>query len=431
MSAVPPAAPAVAFKHVSSVPAGWGPISIPEHMTMTLHEALEILDPFNKMPHDLYSILAYASLAHPDVGQMLDRFARAQHDATVAELERIQKYTEAARRASGLPAGGGGGGGGASHFAPIDLTGEAAAILGMEKPQGLIELEQKERAAQEAAVKAQRAKMALAREKRRQKGPTSTATALSSFVKPGEDKDFEYLVRKAEEELGWTGKYDEENNPKPKYSRASLRKEVSFWVNKATEVRDNLRWMQKQLIKELEIEGASFGTKKNATIASMDILRAIVVDKSEIGKNLREFWFDPFAANFQKMIIRLSEEERKKFRTSAPKGKFIRDMKKLIRQHRKQKLNSGLVESALLLVDPKAKISKNNAEEESEDEDSSSGSEGEESGEAESSGEKGDEDEEEDEQESGEEDAEGEEDQEDEEESSSDDDSSDDESIAA
>jgi len=113
---------------------------------------------------------------------------------------------------------------------------------------------------------------------------------LSSFVKPGQDKTFDYLVRKAEEELGWTGKYDEESIPKLKYSRAALRKEVSFWHNKATGVKDNLKWMQRQLINELAIKEASFGTKRNAIIASFQILRAIVIDKGEMGRNLREFW---------------------------------------------------------------------------------------------------------------------------------------------
>lgn len=415
-------------------------MGIPQNMTMTLHEALEILDPFNNTPHDLYSILAYASVAHPDVGQMLDRFARAQHDATVTELERIREYTEATRLAqinanaettTTTQAGG--------RFVPIDPTAagekEPVVVVGdkvLEKPQGLIELEERTCAAREAALKRKRAMNAAMAERRRLRGSTSTATALSSFVKPGQDKNFEYLVRKAEEELGWTGKYDEENNPKPKYSRAALRKEVSFWMNKATDVRDNLKWMQKQLIKELAVKDATFGTKRNAIVASMEILRAIVTDKGEIGSNLRQFWFDSLAANFKKMFLPLGEDERKELRSSTPKGKIIKDMKKLVEQVKGQTLNSAEVESALLLVDPKG----DGAGGESESAESSSECEGVESGEAdnpsEEAAEEDDEDEDEEADEDGEEDGEAQNEEdaegEDEEEGSSEDDGIEDES---
>lgn len=321
---------------------------------MTLHEALEILDPFEKMPHDLYSVLAYASVAHPDVGKMLDRFARTQREATIAELERIREYTEAARLTQLAAAEAGVSG----RFVPIDdldLPRPAGAIPWQlpEKPRALIEMEQKaeaERKAKEAVAKRRLAaeRKTLARREK---------TSLSTTVKPGQDKDFVYLVRKAEEELGWTGKYDPEKDPKPKYSRATLRKEVSFWVNKSTDVRDNLKWMQKQLIKEVEIKSATFGTKRNAIFASMEILRAVVVDESEIGSNLREFSLDGLATNFKKMILPLSQEERDMLR-GPPRGKFVKDLKKLIHQFRKQKLQYAVIESALLLVDPNARIPK-------------------------------------------------------------------------
>ncbi|CAN8105083.1 unnamed protein product [Discula destructiva] len=296
-------------------------------MTMTLHEALEILDPFNSTPHDIYSILAYASVAHPDVGQMLDRFARIQRDATIAELERIREYTEAAR-ATQLAA-----------AAPMP------APNGLEKPQALVEMEEKARVLRQAELAAQKEKRAARAEARKRK------TVLLSTSKPGKDKDFAYLVRKAEEELGWTGKYEQERDPKPKYSRAALRKEVSFWHNKATDVRDNLKWMQKQLIQELEFTNSGFGTKRNATIASMEILRAIVIDKGEIGANLREFWFDSLAANFKKAISLLTQDERRLIREHAPKGKVVKDLKKLIQLLKDQKLQCAMVQSALDLLD--------------------------------------------------------------------------------
>lgn len=206
-------------------------------------------------------------------------------------------------------------------------------------------------------------------------------TAASSTDAPGQDKDFAYLVRRAEAELGWMGKYDHERGPRPKYSRTSLRREVSFWHNKATDVRDNLEWMQKQLMKELEMPNASFGTKRNATVASMESLHAIVVDESEIGQNLRDYWFESLATNFKKMMLPLTQREIKMLREYEPRVKFVKDLRQLFGILKKQKLPYDMIQSTLGFVDPpkpKRSGKKGGVEEECahEEASSSSGSQG-------------------------------------------------------
>lgn len=294
-------------------------MGIPESMTMSLHETLEILDPTSSTPHDLYVVLVYAAASHSDIGQMLDRLARAEKEARSKRRAR-----EDAKRAAG------------GWFEPIEQTAE-------DELRELVEREKQERAEARAARQAARAaKEARMVERRRQK-------IASSVVKPGMDKDFAYLVRKAEEELGWTGKWDAERQSI--YSRAALRKE-SYWYNRAVDVRESLRWMQNQLIKEIRLVGSTFGSRRNALFAMMQILHAVVVDdRSGVGKNLREHWFSALEEKFKEAMALTSDGDLAQLRTENQE-KWTRDLKTLIRLVRDKELPDTILKEILLMVDP-------------------------------------------------------------------------------
>lgn len=172
-----------------------------ENMTMTIHEALGILDTIEQTPHDMYAILTYAAAAHPDVAHMVDRFARLHRARVIGE----QQQREAAAAMDADP-----------QFVPIIPAPAPRRRRRGGRPHGsytrpkeVIEAERAAREAKKAETKARwearEAQKAAEAKKRRESA---------------KDKDFTYLVRRAEEELGWTGKYDNEMKPRRSWSKA-------------------------------------------------------------------------------------------------------------------------------------------------------------------------------------------------------------------
>lgn len=300
-----------------------------DNVTMLLHEALEILDPTSQMPQDLYHILVYAAVVHPDVGQMLDEFARAKQDA------RRQRGEFGERDASAAPGAGAG----------VDAGGFGDDLL------ELVEREERERAEARAARKAARK---AAREAAREAKEARTREhrqleAASSVIKAGMDKDFTHLVRKAEEELGWTGRWDADRHSKQ--SRAALGKEP-YWYSRAVDVRESLSWMQKQLIEEMAVAGITFGTKRNALSAMMQVLHMVMVDdRSAVGRNLREHWFFALQENFLVAMASLSSDDLGKLR-NANQGKWTNDLKALIKLAVDKELPDAILRHMLLMIDP-------------------------------------------------------------------------------
>lgn len=307
---------------------------------------------------------------------MLDKFARLERERLLVEEQREREYKDAVARAAAAAAVAAATGATPStgRFVPIDdpaaaaATAAAAELDRMKRaaaaaaarrprplrawPKAVIEREKRERTERVAARKAIReVKAAKWREKQAQR-------IASSVVKPGGDKDFSYLVRRAEEELGWTGKWDveekEAKRPKStKYSRAALRKEeASRWYNRAVDVIESLTWMQQQLIKEMGLEGVTFGTRRNALLAKLQILRAVLVDeKTDIGKNLRELWLTALYKNFEQAMAQLSDGE---LATQNDKGKCLNELKRVMRLVRVQVLPDATLKEILLMVDSSA-----------------------------------------------------------------------------
>lgn len=384
---------------------------------MAIHEALAILDPTEQTPHDIYAILTYAAAAHPDVGQMIDRFASTHRSRVIGEQQ--QRDAAAAMGAEPrlvpmIPA-----------PAPVSRKRRTGRPHGSyTRPKEVIEAERAAMEAKRAAWKARREarqaqKVAEARKKR----------------ESAKDKDFTYLVRRAEEELGRTGKYDNEMKPKPTSSRA---KRKQMWLNKATGVKDTLIWMMKQLTKEMFDDTRSngtgvvvievtYGTKKNALVAMREIIHAVIVDGTEVGMHLRENWLAEFEDTFGKAVKVLSDEE---LATLGNDKKWVKDLKALINIMRRHELGDETLKEILSIFAPteaggqdfdseesvgledevggtssEEQVSRDESSEEEEDEQAD-----EQADEQEDEGEGGEEDEEEDEEEDGEEDEEEEED---------------------
>lgn len=306
---------------------------------MAIHQALAILDPTEQTPHDIYAILTYAAAAHPDVGQMIDRFASTHRSRVIGEQQ--QRDAAAAMGAEPrlvpmIPA-----------PAPVSRKRRTGRPHGSyTRPKEVIEAERAAMEAKRAAWKARREarqaqKVAEARKKR----------------ESAKDKDFTYLVRRAEEELGRTGKYDNEMKPKPTSSRA---KRKQMWLNKATGVKDTLIWMMKQLTKEMFDDTRSngtgvvvievtYGTKKNALVAMREIIHAVIVDATEIGMHLRENWLAEFEDTFGKAVKVLSDEE---LATLGNDKKWVKDLKALINTMRRHELGDETLKEILSMVAP-------------------------------------------------------------------------------
>lgn len=324
---------------------------VPEAMTMTLHEALEIIDPTSQTPHDLYVILVYAAAAHTDVAEMLDKFARsARQRAADCQMELQAQgqgffvpIEDSADDTNVSPA--------AGHARTAAKPKSNAAATNTKGRRGNYRPKSSITPDDEDPEKVERRrqrelKAARARERRAQK-------LASTAVKPGEDKDLNYLVRKAEEELGWTGKWLMEETGKPKYSRMAIRKDVSYWYNQTIGVRDNLKWMQRQLLREMGMDSATFGTRRNALTAMREILHAVVVDTSEIGVNLREHWFESLQENFRKAMAMLSYGELARLRESDG-GKWVRDHQRFLKLIQTKELPDKIMKEILLMVDKDA-----------------------------------------------------------------------------
>lgn len=308
---------------------------------MAIHEALEILDPTEQTPHDMYAILTYAAAAHPDVAQMMDRFARFHRSRVLGE----QRQREEAA---------------AMGVEPRLITIPAPAPLPKKRrtgrPHGSYTRPKEVIEAERASKEARRAEIRAAREARRAR-KTAEARKKKESAK---DKDFAYLVRRAEEELGWTGKYDNEVKPKPKPKPASssAKKKKDWYYYKATDVKDSLMWMMKQLLREMSdstrmvrsgsvIIQATYGTKKNALFAMSGIIHAVLVDASDIGTHLRESWFAGLEDAFEKAVRLLSIGE---LATLRKDKRWINDLRELLRIVREQKLEEKTLKDIFSMV---------------------------------------------------------------------------------
>lgn len=258
---------------------------------MPLHEALAYIDPYDKTPHDLYLVLIYAAAAHSDVAEMMDRFACTHRDRILLQREMRELPASMGSEAQFVP------------MLPRPPPTRPGRPHGPARPKEVIEAEKAEKAARIAARKeAQEARKA---------GVVPRKVNI-----PEKDRSFTYLVRQTEEELGWTGKYDE-SGPKQHWSQ---RKKRQHWHSRAMDVQANVTWMQEQLLQNMTdrerrtrravvVDVATFGTKKNALLAMKGIIHAILVDTGEIGTQLRENSVSVFLDNLRKAVDLLSPEE--------------------------------------------------------------------------------------------------------------------------
>lgn len=312
---------------------------------MPLHEALAYIDPYDKTPHDLYLILIYAAAAHSDVAEMMDRFACTHRDRIV--LQREMRELPAAM-------------GSVAQFVPVlprPPPARRGRPHGPARPKEVIEGERAEKAARIAARKeAQEAK--------------KSGAARRKVNTPAKDKSFTYLVHQTEEELGWTGKYDD-SGPEENWSQ---RKKRQYWHNKAVDVEANVAWMQKQLLekmtdrerragKRMVVDVATFGTKKNALVAMQSIIHTILVDTGEIGAQLRQNWFSMFLGRFKSAVGLLSPEELAMLRNDR---KWIKELRSLIRAVKAEGLTEEAFEETLTNFAPGTMIESDSSSEEDE-----------------------------------------------------------------
>lgn len=310
---------------------------------MPLHEALAYIDPYDKTPHDLYLVLIYAAAAHSDVAEMMDRFACTHRDRIV-----LQREMRALPGAMGLEA----------QFVPM-LPRPPPGRPGRPptRPKEVIEAEKAEKEARVAARKE-------AQEARK-------AGAVPRKVNiPAKDKNFTYLVRQTEEDLGWTGKYDD-SGPKQHWSQ---KKKRQHWHSKAVEVEANVTWMQEQLLQNMAdrerrarngvvVDVATFGTKKNALVAMKGIIHTILVDTGEIGAQLRENWFSMFLDKFKKAVDLLSPEELAMLRNDR---NWIKELRSLIRVVKAKGLTEEAFEEVLTSFPPGTTIEVDSSSDEDE-----------------------------------------------------------------
>ncbi|KUI73069.1 hypothetical protein VM1G_08653 [Cytospora mali] len=323
---------------------------------MTIHGALEFLDPTEKTPHDMYAILTYAAAAHPDVARMVDRFARLHRDRIIKTG--VEPHLV--------------------HFIPAPLPIARKRRGG--RPHGSYTRPKEVIDAERLAMEARRAGWKARREAREAQKAERARKKKESL----KDKDFTCLVRRAEEALGWTGKYDNEMKPKSTWSKA---KKKQAWYQKAAGVRDQLMWMLKQLLKEMSNSTKSsrtgvvsikvtYGTKRNALVAVMGISHAVLVDKTEIGMRLRENWFAGLEDTLKKAVKLLSDEE---LTALGKDKKLVRDCKTLMHSVPERELEGETLKEILSIVTPIPGINggdlDNTESEKSEDEDTESSEE--------------------------------------------------------
>ncbi|KAG6359342.1 hypothetical protein INS49_012863 [Diaporthe citri] len=324
------------------------PSSAPENMP--LHEALAYIDPDDKTPHDLYLVLIYAAAAHSDVAEMVDRFACTHRDRIVLQREMRE-----------LP----GAMGSVAQFVPVlprPPPGRPGRPHGPARPKEVIEAEKAEKAARIAARK-------------EAQGARKAGAVRRKVNIPAKDRSFTYLVRQMEEELGWTGKYDD-SGPKQYWSQ---KKKRQHWHSKAVDVEANVAWMQEQLLQNMTdrerrarngvvVDVATFGTKKNALFAMKGIINTILVDTGEIGAQLRENWFSTFLGRFKKALDLLSPEELAMLRSD---GKWVKELGLLIRAVKAKGLTEEVLEEILMSFAPGTAVE---ADSSSDEEEGSSGS---------------------------------------------------------
>lgn len=298
---------------------------------MPLHEALAYIDPYDKTPHDLYLVLIYAAAAHSDVAEMVDRFACTHRDRIVLQREMRELPGAMGSEALFVP------------MLPRPPPARVGRPHGPARPKEVIEAEKAEKAARVAA--------------RKEEQEARKAGAVRRKVNmPAKDKSFTYLVRQTEEELGWTGKYDD-SIPKQYWSQ---KKKRQHWHSKAVDVEANVTWMQEQLLQNMTdrerrarngviVDVATVGTKKNALVAMKGIIHTILVDTGEIGAQLRENWFSVFLDKLKKAIDLLSPEELAMLRNDR---KWIKELRSLIRAVKGKGLTEEVFEEILASFPP-------------------------------------------------------------------------------
>lgn len=320
---------------------------------MPVHEALQYIDPDDKTPRDLYLVLMYAAAAHSDVAEMMDRFACVHRDRILLQREMRELPVTTGSVAQFVP------------MLPKPPPTRPGRPHGPARPKEVIEAEKAEKAARRAARKEAQAA-------RRKLNVPSKGKRAS---KPVKDKSFAYLVRQTEEELGRTGKYDK-NGPKQNWSEKNKRK---YWQDKAIEVKAHVTWLQEQILQNMadrerrQIQGvavdvATFGTKKNGLVAMKDIIRTILVDTGELGKQLRENWSSALLDNFKKAVGLLNPEESAMLRQDREWNKELRSLAAALGA---KGLTEEILEDVLTEFAPGATIEMDSSSDEDEESDGS------------------------------------------------------------
>lgn len=332
---------------------------------MPLHEALAYIDPYDKTPHDLYLVLIYAAAAHSDVAEMMERFACTHRDRILLQREMRELPASMGAEAQFVP------------VLPRPPPSRPGRPHGPARPKEVIEAEKAEKAARIAARKE-------AQEARK-------AGAVPRKVNiPEKDKSFTYLVRQTEEELGWTGKYDE-SGPKQDWSQ---RKKRQHWHSRAMDVQANVTWMQEQLLQNMTdrerrtrravvVDVATFGTKKNALVAMKGIIHAILVDTGEIGGQLRETSVSVFLDNLRKAVDLLSPEELAMLKNDR---KWTKELRSLMRAVKAKGITEEVFEEILTRFAPAATIEADSSSDEDERSDGSESVDGSEDSDEDSDG---------------------------------------------
>ncbi|KAI3396928.1 hypothetical protein diail_11541 [Diaporthe ilicicola] len=343
------------------------PLSVPEDMPMPLHEALEYLDPYDKTPHDLYCILAYSAAAHPDVAQMMDRFARLHRDTVLGERDQNERRAAMGLEALFVP----------PPTRPQPQPRRPGRPHGPVRPKEVIEPDK----AAKAAKKAERESQKAARKEARLKKQAEAVRRKTEIHV--QDKDFTSMVSRVEEELGCI----DNSGPKRHWSRDKKRQHRH---DKAVEVEAKVTWIQGQILQRMidceHWDGSSggeimhvvtFGTKKNALAAMMDIMKAVLSDTGHIGAHLRKTWFTGNLNEFKTAVHYLTPEE---LAMLINDWKWMMKMRSLIGTVRAQGLKAEVLEEILLSIDPEAMAGadpshEEDGDEESQEADSSDGSE--------------------------------------------------------
>ncbi|KAG8168550.1 hypothetical protein KVR01_001299 [Diaporthe batatas] len=330
------------------------PLSVPENMTMPVHEALEYIDPHDSTPHDLYLVLIYAAAAHSDVAEMMDRFACVHRDRVLLQREMRELPATTGSTAQFVP------------VLPKPPRVRPGRPHGPARPKEVIEAEKADKAARKAArLEARAARPPKVNNPAREKRPKPSV----------QDKDFTYLVRRAEVELGSNGKYDDDKTVlRQDWSQKNKRQ---YWQEKAVEVKAHMMWLQEQILQNMTdrerrqkqgviVDAATFGTKKNGLVAMKDLLRTILVDTGELGRQLRVKWFSEFLEKFKQAICLLKPEESAALRQDREWSKELRSLTAVLRE--RGFTEEGL-DGVLTQIAPDATIEINSSSDDGEDSD--------------------------------------------------------------